>query len=253
LTLLALLGPPPSIMAWQRDAGQVVDLSADDSPSAPVSGGAGVGGSSSSEQEVPAVIRAAVAGCGQHGLLVADLYARLLRADPGSATAAVRAQETRGGELRRRNAHIAGSWELFCLEGDGSIKSGHSVTFGRDATLTSDLYVTTDNPESGSYELFASGPNVTPMFDSLNVASLTFQTKSKIMRRWIKGELTITIMDADTFHGVLATRDDNGPDGYGRDPERFYAEFTGRRHHVSSGGVELPPAKKRKGKAGRKK
>eukprot|EP01048_Picozoa_sp_COSAG05_P021066 COSAG05_NODE_3765_length_1850_cov_1.398629_3_plen_224_part_00 len=221
-------------MAQQRGAAEVFDLSGESPP-----GSQAHGASAAPAAKLPPVIEAAQGSCGQYGPLIADLYERLLRADPDSAAAAVQTHEVDGSQLRRRNANIAGTWKLYCFE-EGSTECG-SISFSKRAKITSDLYVSTTNPESGAYELFASASNIAPKFKSLNVESLVFATKSKIMRRWIKGELTITLLDADTFHGALATQDDTDPDGYGRDPERFRAEFTGKRCH-------MPPVKKHKGR-----
>jgi hypothetical protein len=179
---------------------------------------------------LPAAIKAATGVAGyqrrcneeQRCALVADLWARLLLADPESAAQAVAAHEARASAQAQRNGKIAGEWELYCRE-DGATKYG-SLTFDMSGAVKSDLTI-----QTAEDEIFASSSNICKHFRSLNVDSLTYATKHKIMRQYIKGELTINVIDEATIEGSLKTLADHGPDGYGDDPSRFVAEFTGRR------------------------
>ena len=203
-----------SMTKKQKAAADVFDLSDGDAASEP-----------------PAVITACSEG--QRKALVADLYRRLMAANPASAVEAVAAHEASASALQRRNTKIAGSWKLFSRE-DGCTEYG-SITFDRSAAVISDIYMTTTDPESEADEIFAASSNVAPLFgrqEGLTATTLTYATKSKIMREYIKGELAITVVDEDTIEGVLKTLgvvDDTAPCGYGDDSCGFNAVFTGRR------------------------
>lgn len=185
------------------------------------------------EGTIPESIATAAAGGGtdeQRKSLLLDLYSRLSSADPSSATAAVAAHETAVGGKLATNRNIAGSWELL----DGTSNVIGSVSFDDRGSVSSELSVEamTDGSGGGFTETeVVCNSNIDPKFSDLNVELLTYATTHQACGNYFKGELTITVLDADRFEGSLNASEEY--DMSNRDPDYepygLSAEFQGRR------------------------
>jgi hypothetical protein len=118
------------------------------------------------------------------------------------------------------------------LDGSGNVIGG--VSFDDRGSVSSELSVeaTTDGSGGGFTETEVVGSsNIDPKFSDLNVELLKYATTHRACGNYFKGELTITVLDADSFEGSLHASEEY--DMSNRDPDYepygLSAEFQGRR------------------------
>ena len=213
-------------------------------PTILVPSAAEVTGAMAAIDSVPTSIQQAARGDGtteQRRLLVLDLYARLQKADPASAAAAVGAYENNTNRKIELNRHIAGDWELINRTG----QVAGSVSFDVAGNISSDFLSieALSYPDNHTEPEILGKHDVVPKFSNLNDDRLTYETTHKVCGDYFTGELVIEILDRDRIEGELRASEDY--DVNNRDPDYepygVDAEFTGRRIQAV-----VPSAKKQR-------